>query len=69
MTTTDMISKSQAGTSTPSVYTNYFYNAQGDRIKKHTRKGNKIVVTFYMDGGMFETTYTKTMAALEKNAA
>ncbi|NEN24156.1 RHS repeat-associated core domain-containing protein [Cryomorpha ignava] len=53
--------KNQAGTSTPSVYTNYFYNAKGDRIKKHTRKGNKIVVTFYMDGGMFETTYTKTV--------
>ena len=53
--------KNQAGSSTPSVYTNYFYNAQGERIKKHTRKGNKIVVTFYMDGGMFETTYTKTV--------
>ena len=53
--------KNQAGTSTPSVYTNYFYNAQGERIKKHTRKGNKIVVTFYMDGGMFETSYTKTV--------
>ncbi|NEN25816.1 RHS repeat-associated core domain-containing protein [Cryomorpha ignava] len=53
--------KNQAGSSTPSVYTNYFYNAKGDRIKKHTRKGNKIVVTFYMDGGMFETTYTKTV--------
>ncbi|NEN25813.1 hypothetical protein G3O08_20190 [Cryomorpha ignava] len=61
--------KNQAGSSTPFVYTNYFYNAQGDRIKKHTRKGNKIVVTFYpcpersrrVDGGMFETTYTKTV--------
>ncbi|NEN25844.1 RHS repeat-associated core domain-containing protein [Cryomorpha ignava] len=53
--------KNQAGSSTPTVYTNYFYNVQGERIKKHTRKGNKVVVTFYMDGGMFETTYTKTV--------
>ncbi len=53
--------KDQAGTSTPSVYTNYFYNAQGERVKKHTRKGNKIIVTFYIDGGLFETSYTKTV--------
>src|SRR5690554_6775912 len=53
--------KNQAGNSTSSVYTNYFYNSQGERVKKHTRKGNKIVVTFYMDGGMFETSYTKTV--------
>src|SRR5690554_886317 len=51
--------KNQAGSSTPTVYTNYFYNAQGERVKKHTRKGNKITVTFYMDGGMFETSYVK----------
>src|SRR5690606_18496560 len=60
--------KNQAGSSTPSVYTNYFYNAQGERIKKHTRKGTKIVVTFYMDGGMFETSYVKpTGGSIDNN--
>ena len=51
--------KNQAGSSTPTVYTNYFYNAQGERVKKHTRKGNKVTVTVYMDGGMFEVSYVK----------
>lgn len=31
--------ETQAGSSTPSVYTNYFYNSQDERIKKHTRNG------------------------------
>ena len=51
--------KNQVGNSTPTVYTNYFYNAQGERIKKHTCKGNLIEVTFYLDGGLFETSYVK----------
>ena len=60
--------KNQAGSSTPSVYTNYFYNAQGERVKKHTRKGNKLIVTFYMDGGMFETSYVKpTGGSIDNN--
>src|SRR5690554_5437138 len=60
--------KNQAGTSTPSVYTNYFYNSQGERVKKHTRKGNKVTVTFYMDGGMFETSYVKpTGGSIDNN--
>ncbi|MFN2428819.1 MAG: hypothetical protein ABR574_02305 [Cryomorphaceae bacterium] len=38
----------QAGPSDPTVYTNYFYNAAGERVKKHTRKGQQIEVTVYI---------------------
>ncbi|MFN2424420.1 MAG: hypothetical protein ABR572_11675, partial [Cryomorphaceae bacterium] len=49
----------KAGSSDPTVYTNYFYNSAGERIKKVTRKGQKLEVTVYVDGGLFELTYIK----------
>ena len=49
----------QAGSSDPTVYTNYFYNSAGERVKKITRKGQKLEVTVYVDGGLFELTYIK----------
>jgi RHS repeat-associated protein len=51
--------KNQVGGGTPTVFTNYFYNSQGERIKKVTRKGSKLEVTIYVDGGIFETSYVK----------
>ncbi len=58
----------QAGSSDPTVYTNYFYNAAGERVKKHTRKGQQIEVTFYRDGGLFETSYVKpTGGSIDSN--
>ena len=51
--------KNEVGGGTPTVFTNYFYNAQGERVKKVTRKGSKLEVTIYVDGGIFETSYVK----------
>ena len=49
----------QVGTADPTVFIWYFYNASGERIKKLVKKGQQVEVTFYMDGGMFETSYVK----------
>jgi len=49
----------RVGTSTPTVFTHYFYNAKGDRVKKLTRKGQQLEVTVYVDGGLFELSYVK----------
>jgi RHS repeat-associated protein len=46
--------RTQAGTSEPSVYAHYLYDAAGERVKKLVRKqGGEIEVTVYIDG-LFE---------------
>ncbi|MCA1751482.1 MAG: RHS repeat-associated core domain-containing protein [Flavobacteriales bacterium] len=58
----------QAGTSTPTVYSWYFYNAAGERVKKVTKKGSAVAVTEYIDGGIFETSYVRpTGGSIDNN--
>ncbi len=58
----------KVGSAAPTVFTWYFYNAQGERVKKLTKKGTVVEGTVYIDGGMFETTYTKpTGGAIDAN--
>ena len=58
----------QAGGGQPTVFANYFYNAAGERVQKQVRKGSRVEVTFYMDGGLFETTYVKpTGGSIDNN--
>jgi RHS repeat-associated protein len=59
--------KRQAGSSNPSLWAHYLYDASGQRIKKIVNKPGKIQeITVYIDG-IFEHSYTKVNDQVNSN--